>query len=503
MNLRDVKISITVDDKKLKTSLDSAGRHVDGASKQIAAKMDVMDLGKLVLGVKAWEGALQTAWAAVKGSILDVVPAAAAQETIFRSLDIQLKLNNISWKDNKKSIDDFLASQARLTAYADTETAQALQMMMVYTDDLSQAMMGVKLAADMAASGLWSYETATRYVGLAMTGNVETLGEYIAELKGTTNPLLKTMDLSEKSAYALDILHDKFGGTAQQQVESYDGRVKQLSNSFRDLKEAVGTPLLDPLERVVKLLTDAVWAMQTINDYELPNAAVGTPSSGNDLLDAFVAGKGNANLYRIVPNQPNSIPVPINQPIATRSRDQFILRQSQRLSAMTPFVLPRKLPGSEAFTHREAGATMGFHSGGDQYEVFDEQLEKMGQRFETFATDLNNEWSNTFYRTFTGDIRSIGDIWDGMLGGMYRSFVRTIADMAAEAATKQVLGGIAGYMEGSPGLSRYAGALRGAMSQQQTVNYVRIDAYSSDMMLRGLQEMDARGGTSRLGMFGG
>lgn len=498
MNLRDVKISITVDDKKLKTSLDSAGRTIDGAGKNIQASMDMMDVGKMVVGVKAWEAAIQGAWAAVKGSILDVVPAASAQETVFRSLDIQLKLNNISWKANKKSIDDFLASQQRLTVYGDTETAKALQMIMVYTDDLAQAMMGVKLAADMAASGLWSYETATRYVGLAMTGNVETLGEYIAELKGTTNPLLKTMDASERAAYAMDILNEKFGGTAQQQVETYAGKVDQLKDSLSDLKEAVGGPLLGPLSTLAEKLKEiAEWNKGTFAVQD---------AMRNNGLD-YERGGPTSGVMPWSRMKATPIAAPITQPTVTYTvngntrAERFYLEQARRLNLMTPFVLPRTLPGGEAFSPGGKPSMMGFHSGGDQYEVFDEQLEKMGQRFEVFATDLNNEWSNTFYRTFTGDIRSIGDIWDGMLGGMYRSFVRTIADMAAEAATKQVLGGIAGYMEGSPGLSRYAGALRGAMSQQQTVNYVRIDAYSSDMLIRGLQEMDARGGTPKLGMF--
>jgi len=179
-----------------------------------------------------------------------VVQAAAAQQDTFRRLQSMLELQGKSWDRVKPKIDAFTKSMQNTTRFGDTQTADVLQKLLIFTTDLDKAMVGAKLAMDLSASGLFNIDAAARNVGLAMSGNIEILGRYISEFKVSNNVLLKTMTTTEKAAFAMKVLQEKVGGLAEKDLLTFNGRLSQLKNFMGDVVELVGDQFLPDLTKL-------------------------------------------------------------------------------------------------------------------------------------------------------------------------------------------------------------------------------------------------------------
>ncbi len=176
------------------------------------------------------------------------IKEAAEAELTIKKLSIAVENAGISWQVAGKRIQSFLKELQKTTIYSDEEAAEALKKLLFYTSDLNQAMEGVKIAMGLASSGLFDLDTAARYVGMALSGNVEVLGRYIPKLKTTTNEQLKGMNATEKTAYALELLKGKIAGMTEKELETFLGKTKQMANSFSELKERIGEVLIEKLK---------------------------------------------------------------------------------------------------------------------------------------------------------------------------------------------------------------------------------------------------------------
>jgi murein DD-endopeptidase MepM/ murein hydrolase activator NlpD len=198
------------------------------------------------------------ATAAVVGVVTKLTQASSEQEKIFNTLENSINITGASYDNLKSSLDDTFASLQKTTIYGDTDTAQVLQKLIILTGDYDTAMVGLELSLDLAASGLFDASTASRMVGMALTGNIEMLGRYIPEFKAATNEALKHMDASEKVAFAIETLREKFGGLAEKELNTSIGKWKQFLNYWGDLNEAIGDNFLGTLKEVTTSLTPLV-----------------------------------------------------------------------------------------------------------------------------------------------------------------------------------------------------------------------------------------------------
>src|SRR6056297_1225356 len=194
--------------------------------------------------------------AAAKKVIEFTTGAAIEQEKIFRKLQTQVELSGKSWKNAKGELDGMFKSLQATTEYGDTDSAEALQKLLTFTDDYAGATENLSLVLDMASTGLFDTNTAARYVGMALAGNVEMLGRYVPELKTTNNEQLKTMTTAEKTAFAMELLNEKFGGAAQENLETTSGQYKQMKNYLGDIGEAIGDKTLPALNSLLGSTTE-------------------------------------------------------------------------------------------------------------------------------------------------------------------------------------------------------------------------------------------------------
>jgi len=242
-------VKLGVNDAQYKTKMKGAKRTASSFAQEAQRRFNKINLKKAAVSV----GAFAAAFVLASKKIISV---AAEQEEIFRRLKTQLELQGKSWGDVEGEIDSFAKTLQATTKYGDTDTVAVLQKMLIFTDNFGEALRGTKLAMDVAASGLFDITTATRNVGLAMGGNIEIMGRYLSEFKAATNPILKTMSATEKAAFAMDVLTEKFGGAAEKELNSFNAKLKQMKNYIGDVTELIGDQLIRAIEPTILKTTE-------------------------------------------------------------------------------------------------------------------------------------------------------------------------------------------------------------------------------------------------------
>jgi len=188
-------------------------------------------------------------------AISGFVDEAAEAEEIENRLRFSTETLGYSWQYAKTAVDAFANSVQESTRFSDEQARQALIDMLMYTRDFGKAQEGARLAMDMSVRTGQDLTSASRLIGMAMSGNVEMLGRYIPELRNLDNTLGSNASNAQKAEYAMRILHEKFGGTAQADIDSYAGKLAQFKNSWSDVREELGRKVLPVLKDVLDYVT--------------------------------------------------------------------------------------------------------------------------------------------------------------------------------------------------------------------------------------------------------
>lgn len=98
-----------------------------------------------------------------------------------------------------------------------------------------------KAAIDLAAATGQDVETSVRLLGGTLDGTVGKLGNYGAEFRNLTKEQLE-------AGAAIDLVAQKFGGAASKDLETFSGRLGQLTNSFGDFLKEIGKIVTDSPE---------------------------------------------------------------------------------------------------------------------------------------------------------------------------------------------------------------------------------------------------------------
>jgi hypothetical protein len=183
------------------------------------------------------------------------VKEAAEAEQIENRLKYTIEGVGYSWKDAKVAVDEFAGSIMKTTRFSDEQARQALNDMFLYTQDYTKAQQGATMAMDLATRKNMDLSSATRFVGMGMTGNVEILGKMLSEFRHLSETLGDNATMSQKSAYFMAEFQKKFGGTTQADISTYSGKVDQMKNSWSDLKKVIGNDFLPVLKETFDWLT--------------------------------------------------------------------------------------------------------------------------------------------------------------------------------------------------------------------------------------------------------
>ena len=166
------------------------------------------------------------------------------QEKAEMQLGVAMKNAGTYTRENFQALKDYAAQLQKVTTYGDEVTIATMANLQTYgmeTEALQQA-----TKASMGPWPLPSRSTCARHLSWwarPLSAKRERCPRYGIVLD-------EGKDKGEKFAAVLRLINDRFGGSAQAEIETYGGQLKQIANWWGDIKEMVGYGLLKALEAV-------------------------------------------------------------------------------------------------------------------------------------------------------------------------------------------------------------------------------------------------------------
>jgi hypothetical protein len=240
---RTLKLSILADVDDLRKKLSEGSGEVEGFGNKLS------DFGAKAGLAFAAAGAAAAAYA---GKLLvDGVKSAIEDEAAQAKLAGTLERVAGATKETVAGVEAYITKTALAKGVTDDQLRPAFDRLVRSTGDVKGAQESLNLALDISAATGKSLETVTAAVGKALDGNATSLGKVAggfeaSELKGKTFSEL------------LPILTERFGGAAQEQAETFAGKMDRLSIAFGEAKETVGSFVLDAITPLVTNFVDNV-----------------------------------------------------------------------------------------------------------------------------------------------------------------------------------------------------------------------------------------------------
>lgn len=175
---------------------------------------------------------------AVKEFVLGSVNAAIEQQNAINRVSQALKASGEFSQSAVQDFDAFSDSLERNSLFAGDVVLSQIAMAKSMGATNEQAKELVQAAANMAATFGGSLEERVTQLGQSLGGTAGRLTKFIPELKNFTEEQLR-------SGKAIDLVNSKFSGAAAAAVDTYEGKVIQLSNSMGKLQEELGNLVID------------------------------------------------------------------------------------------------------------------------------------------------------------------------------------------------------------------------------------------------------------------
>jgi hypothetical protein len=196
--------------------------------------------------------------AALAGGFIYAISQSAEAEKALNSLKSAVEISGGAWEKLAQPMQEYAQQLAESTTFTDEEVMDVMQRLITVTGDNEKGWKSASLALDMASTGMISVEGAAKGISMAMEGNVEALGRLIPELKGINLKHLEGASAAQKSAYAMELLQEKFGGRAMAEVNTYAGQFKQFKKNIDELAEGIGDLLLPALTSLISNANEAI-----------------------------------------------------------------------------------------------------------------------------------------------------------------------------------------------------------------------------------------------------
>lgn len=227
---RTLKLSILADVDDLKKKLGDGNKEVETFGQKVS------DFGAKA-GV-AFAAATAAATAYAGKLLIDGVKSAIEDEAAQAKLAGTLERVAGASAETVKAVEDYITKTSLAVGVTDDQLRPAFDRLVRSTGDAGKAQDALNIALNISAATGKSLETVTAAVGKALDGNATALGKVAggfeaSEIKGKT------------FADLLPILTERFGGAAQEQAETFAGKMDRLGIAFNEAKETAGSFLLD------------------------------------------------------------------------------------------------------------------------------------------------------------------------------------------------------------------------------------------------------------------
>lgn len=226
---------------------------VDNLNKSLkAANNDVDTFGDKVTKVGKMVGAAFVAAAAAAGAYaikigVDGVKAAMDDEKAQRILAKTLENTTGATVQQVAAVEDYITKTSLAVGVTDDQLRPAFSRLVRSTKDTEEAQKLLNLALDISSATGKPLEAIANSLGKAYDGNTNALGKLGL---GIDQNILKTKNFN----LVYDNLRTSFAGFAEQEANTFQGRLDRLNIAFDEAKETIGFALLPILEKLVKFI---------------------------------------------------------------------------------------------------------------------------------------------------------------------------------------------------------------------------------------------------------
>jgi hypothetical protein len=170
---------------------------------------------------------------AVKNFVSGTISAAQQQEDAINKLSQALRASGSFSQAAIRDFEAFASGLQKVTRFGDEVVLGQLAIAKSFGASNDQAKQLVQAAANLSATFGGSLEDNVQKLGKTLTGTAGRLAQFIPELKALTEEQLL-------AGNALDIVNKKFAGAASNELNTFSGRVSQLTNAIGDFQEELG-----------------------------------------------------------------------------------------------------------------------------------------------------------------------------------------------------------------------------------------------------------------------
>lgn len=165
------------------------------------------------------------------------IDAAIAQENAMRSLETQLEQTGEMSQQALENFAAFANTMEATTKFGDDLVLSQVAIAKSFGVTNEQAEQLVKAAADLAAATGQSLDAAVQQLGKTLGGATGKLDEMVPALRGLTKEQLANGD-------AIKVIAERYGGAAENEIQTFSGALLQTGNAFGNLQEAFGNLLV-------------------------------------------------------------------------------------------------------------------------------------------------------------------------------------------------------------------------------------------------------------------
>lgn len=220
--------------------MEAATRQVEKPTQQLGLSVKTL-VASYLTGQAIWSAAT-SAFRSLVGVVTDSLKEYAAAEAAQKKLTVALNNQGQAAPEVGRQFSKMASEFQRTTVYSDDLIVE-MQALLVQVGGVMPSQMKRALAASTdLASGLGiDLRAATMLVGKAFAGETGSLSRYGIIIDQTA--------LKSKGVEAvLDSINSKFGGQARGEIDTYNGRLQQLTNTWDNFLESMGRAIAeDPI----------------------------------------------------------------------------------------------------------------------------------------------------------------------------------------------------------------------------------------------------------------
>ena len=212
------------------------------ADKEASLLIKLKDQASAGLGKLAGQlAAVSAAVAAMKVFVVDSIKAFMESEQSVNRLNIALKNQGIYSDQLSKDMQKYAAQLQRTTTFSDEQILSAQSLMLTFGLQGAELKRATQGALDLSTAMGIDLQTASLLLGKAFQGQTEALSRYGIKIDDT-------IPRGERFDALMEKLNYRFGGSAQADLDTYAGKIKNLGNQFDEFKESVGRGFIPILE---------------------------------------------------------------------------------------------------------------------------------------------------------------------------------------------------------------------------------------------------------------